>query len=318
MYTVPGMYGTYNNVIGLGAGGLQQNIGMVVPQGQVPLHQYYPGYAGPVMMYTNSPPSSPQPSPPSSPMAQVHSGMQHSQGQSHIVASANNIAMMLAHQHPDGVDDDESKLQRVLRDASDQIREAKRVVTKSMMRNHKQKAVQVQLLRGLGATAVESIPFMRPSNARDALRSVSLLISTVSSKLVPEMRTQRQKHIVYVMRIMETYVKSMLSLVSKKEPDQEENYDESDEVSKDAIERILVKLQEAEAWIPNKLHEGENTKENVESIIKLCDTISNALTALQDSPDVTHVKQAQRSSATKSSGNVVIIDASAYSNPIKQ
>ena len=295
MYTVPGMYGTYNNVIGLGAGGLQQNIGMVVPQGQVPLHQYYPGYAGHVMMYTNSPPSSPQPSPPSSPMAQVHSGMQHSQGQSHIVASANNIAMMLAHQHPDGVDDDESKLQRVLRDASDQIREAKRVVTKSMMRNHKQKAVQVQLLRGLGATAVESIPFMRPSNARDALRSVSLLISTVSSKLVPEMRTQRQKHIVYVMRIMETYVRSMLSLVSKKEPDQEENYDVSDEVSNDAIERILVKLQEAEAWIPTRLNDDNGSNKSIDEILNACIEITTKLESLRASKNASSSSSASTS-----------------------
>ena len=319
MHSDPGMYSGYNMTTllpsGLGQGGLgfQQNIRMA-PQGQVPLPYYPQYYTGPVMMYTNSPPSSRESSPVTSP---VHRYYEPHQVQSHFVGIGNNT-VMVPHQQPDGVDDDESKLQRVLRDASDQIREAKRVVTKSMMRNHKQKAVQVQLLRGLGATAVESIPFMRPSNAREALRSVSLLISTVSSKLVPEMRTQRQKHIVYVMRIMETYVKSMMSLVSKKEPDQEENYDESDEVSKDAIERILVKLQEADAWIPNKLHEGDNTKENVESIIKLCETIRNALTALQDSPDGARAKQAQRASATTSRGNLVVINGSEYANQSKQ
>ena len=228
-------------------------------------------------------------------MAQVHSGMQHSQGQSHIVASANNIAMMLAHQHPDGVDDDESKLQRVLRDASDQIREAKRVVTKSMMRNHKQKAVQVQLLRKLGATAVESIPFMKPKSAHDALRSVSLLISNVSSKLVPEMRTQRQKHIVYVMRIMETYVKSMLSLVSKKEPDQEENYDVSDEVSNDAIERILVKLQEAEAWIPTRLNDDNGSNKSVDEILNACIEITTKLESLRASKNASSSSSASTS-----------------------
>ena len=264
-------------------------------------------------MYTNSPPSSRESSPVTSP---VHRYYEPHQVQSHFVGIGNNTVMVpQQQQHHGGMDDDEIKLKEVLADASDQIREAKRVVTKSMMRNHKQKAVQVQLLRKLGATAVESIQFMKPKSARDALRSVSLLISNVSSKLVPEMRTQNQKHIVYVMSVMETYVRSMLTLVSKKEADPEENYDE---VSKDAIERILVKLQEADAWIPNKLHEGDNTKENVESIIKLCETIRNALTALQDSPDGTRAKQAQRASATTSRGNLVVISGSEYTNQSKQ
>ena len=241
-------------------------------------------WTGPVMMYTHSPPISP----PSSPMAHVNQGLHHSHNQ--FVGIGTNI---VANQNQDGADDDERKLKDVLDDAANQIREAKRVVTKSIMRKHKHRAVQVQLLRKLGATAVESIWFMKPKSAHEALLSVSQLISNVSSKLVPEMQ-QRQKHIVYVMRVMEAYVRSMLSLVSKKELDQEteESYDE---ISKDALERILVKLQESEALIPVELAENdEDTKQSVDSIIRLCETIMTSLTTSGgNSTGGTSVRQAQ-------------------------
>ena len=221
-----------------------------------------------VIMYT--PPNS---SPPGSPFAQAQHGAQHHH---QFVGIGTNI---VANDHLDGADEDERKLREVLGDASDQIREAKRVVTKSMMRNHKQRSVQVQLLKKLGATAIESIPFTKPKNAYEALESVSLLISNVSSKLVPEMK-QRQKHIVYVMRIMETYVRSMLSFFTKKDRADEDETDEAR--SKDAIERILVKLQEAETWIPPSLTQGqkEDTKENMDRIIHLCETIKGAINVL--------------------------------------
>jgi hypothetical protein len=189
----------------------------------------------------------------------------------------------MANDHLDGADEDERKLREVLNDASDQIREAKRVVTKSMMRNHKHRSVQVQLLKKLGATAIESIPFTKPKNAYEALQSVSLLISNVSSKLVPEMK-QRQKHIVYVMRIMETYVRSMLSFFTKKDRADEDENDETK--SKDAIERILVKLQEADTWIPPSLtqpqKEDPDTKQNMKIIMSLCETIKKSIDKLNN------------------------------------
>ena len=224
-----------------------------------------------VIMYT--PPNS---SPPGSPFAQAQHGAQHHH---QFVGIGTNI---VASDHQDGADEDERKLREVLNDASDQIREAKRVVTKSMMRNHKHRSVQVQLLKKLGATAIESIPFTKPKNAYEALQSVSLLISNVSSKLVPEMK-QRQKHIVYVMRIMETYVRSMLSFFTKKDRDDEDENDETR--SKNAIDRILVKLQEAEAWIPPSLTKEQNKdadmKENMDHIIHLCETIKGAINVLK-------------------------------------
>ena len=223
-----------------------------------------------VIMYT--PPNS---SPPGSPFAQAQRGAQHHH---QFVGIGTNI---VANDHLDGADEDERKLREVLGDASDQIREAKRVVTKSMMRNHKHRSVQVQLLKKLGATAIESIPFTKPKNAYEALQSVSLLISNVSSKLVPEMK-QRQKHIVYVMRIMETYVRSMLSFFTKKDRAEEDETDATR--SKDAIERILVKLQEAEAWTPPSLtnDQKQDMKENMDRIINLCETIKGAVTDLRD------------------------------------
>jgi hypothetical protein len=222
-----------------------------------------------VIMYT--PPNS---SPPGSPFAQAQHGAQHHH---QFVGIGTNI---VANDHLDGADEDERKLKDVLNDASDQIREAKRVVTKSMMRNHKHRSVQVQLLKKLGATAIESIPFTKPKNAYEALQSVSLLISNVSSKLVPEMK-QRQKHIVYVMRIMETYVRSMLSFFTKKDRAEEDETDATR--SKDAIDRILVKLQEAESWIPPSLtnDQKQDMKENMDHIIRLCETIKGAINVLK-------------------------------------
>jgi hypothetical protein len=223
-----------------------------------------------VIMYT--PPNS---SPPGSPFAQAQHGAQHHH---QFVGIGTNI---VANDHLDGADEDERKLKDVLGDASDQIREAKRVVTKSMMRNHKHRSVQVQLLKKLGATAIESIPFTKPKNAYEALQSVSLLISNVSSKLVPEMK-QRQKHIVYVMRIMETYVRSMLSFFTKKDRADEDEDENDDARSKHAIDRILIKLQEADTWIPPSLtkDQKEDMKENMDRIIHLCETIKGAINVL--------------------------------------
>jgi hypothetical protein len=267
---------------GTGPTGLGGLGGFAVAQQNIGTTGAYPQqWTGPMMlMYTpQSPPISP-PMSPMSPVAQVGHRQSHGNG---ILAAGNNIAMLMPNDHQDGADDDERKLRDVLNDASDQIREAKRVVTKSMMRNHKHRSVQVQLLKKLGATAIESIPFTKPKNAYEALQSVSLLISNVSSKLVPEMK-QRQKHIVYVMRIMETYVRSMLSFFTKKDRADE---DETDEVrSKDAIERILIKLQEAEAWIPPSLTQeqkgDQDTQQNMKNIISLCEKIKEAVIDLRN------------------------------------
>ena len=273
---------------GTGPGGLG---GFAVAQQNIGTTGYPQQWTGPMMlMYTpQSPPISPPISPPMSPVAQVGHRQNHGHG---IFASGNNIAMLMPNDHLDGADEDERKLREVLNDASDQIREAKRVVTKSMMRNHKHRSVQVQLLKKLGATAIESIPFTKPKNAYEALQSVSLLISNVSSKLVPEMK-QRQKHIVYVMRIMETYVRSMLSFFTKKDR-ADEDEDEKDEArSKHAIDRILIKLQEAEAWTPpsltNDQKQDADMKENMDRIIHLCETIKKSIDKLnnQKSDDVT-------------------------------
>ena len=255
-----------------GLGGPTGLGGFAVAQQNIGTTGYPQQWTGPMMlMYT---PQSPPISPPMSPVAQVGHRQSHGNG----IVTGNNIAMLMPNDHLDGADEDERKLREVLGDASDQIREAKRVVTKSMMRNHKHRSVQVQLLKKLGATAIESIPFTKPKNAYEALQSVSLLISNVSSKLVPEMK-QRQKHIVYVMRIMETYVRSMLSFFTKKDRAEEDENDEAR--SKDAIERILIKLQEAEAWIPNKLAQDGTTMDNVESITSLCESIQRSLSALK-------------------------------------
>ncbi len=264
---------------GLGGLGVPTGLGgFAVAQQNIGTTGYPQQWTGPMMlMYT---PQSPPISPPMSPVAQA--GHRQSQGNG-IFATGNNIAMVMPNDQLDGADEDERKLREVLGDASDQIREAKRVVTKSMMRNHKHRSVQVQLLKKLGATAIESIPFTKPKNAYEALQSVSLLISNVSSKLVPEMK-QRQKHIVYVMRIMETYVRSMLSFFTKKDRVDEDETDEAR--SKDAIERILIKLQEAESWIPPRLRKDQkedtdiDTKQNMDRIMRLCETIKGAINVL--------------------------------------
>jgi hypothetical protein len=294
------MFNTYTNVppalfvpngTGLGVPTGPTGLGgFAVAQQNIGTTGAYPQqWAGPMMlMYT---PQSPPISPPMSPVAQVGHRQSHGNG---FFATGNNIAMLMPNDHQDGADEDERKLKEVLNDASDQIREAKRVVTKSMMRSHKHRSVQVQLLKKLGATAIESIPFTKPKNAYEALLSVSLLISNVSSKLVPEMK-QRQKHIVYVMRIMETYVRSMLSFFTKKDRDDEDEYDEAR--SKHAIERILVKLQEAEVWIPpsltNSQKEDTDTKDNMERIIRLCETIKGAVINLSNGNEEVDVLDTQ-------------------------
>jgi hypothetical protein len=74
----------------------------------------------------------------------------------------------------------------------------------------------------------------------------------------------------------------MLSFFTKKDRADEDENDEAR--SKDAIERILIKLQEAEAWIPPSLtndpKEDPDTKQNMERIIRLCDKIKEAINVL--------------------------------------
>ena len=90
-------------------------------------------------------------------------------------------------------------------------------------------------------------------------------------------------------------MRSMLSLVSKKEPDQEENYDVSDEVSNDAIERILVKLQEAEAWIPTRLNDDNGSNKSVDEILNACIEITTKLESLRASKNASSSSSASTS-----------------------
>ena len=77
-------------------------------------------------------------------------------------------------------------------------------------------------------------------------------------------------------------MRSMLSFFTKKDRDDEDEND--DARSKHAIDRILVKLQEAESWIPPSLtnlqKEDPYTKENMARIVRLCDKINTSIVKL--------------------------------------
>jgi hypothetical protein len=81
---------------------------------------------------------------------------------------------------------------------------------------------------------------------------------------------------------METYVRSMLSFFTKKDRADEDEDENDDARSKHAIERILIKLQEADTWIPPSLtkDQKEDMKENMDRIIHLCETIKGAINVL--------------------------------------
>jgi hypothetical protein len=74
----------------------------------------------------------------------------------------------------------------------------------------------------------------------------------------------------------------MLSFFTKKDRADEDEDENDDARSKHAIERILVKLQEAEAWTPPSLtnDQKEDMKENMGRIVRLCDNIKKSIDKL--------------------------------------
>ena len=63
------------------------------------------------------------------------------------------------------------------------------------------------------------------------------------------MRKENQRHLVYVLEIVGTYVSSMNSLVSAKEEDPNDAAEHEEEMEQIAL--LLHKLEQAEVYIPN-------------------------------------------------------------------
>ena len=147
------------------------------------------------------------------------------------------------------IDKDEATLDRVLTDAKENLRLATLKVRRNIQRGVTQTAVNVRLLGKLGITASDPVPYDKPKNARHALGMVRRFLANVASKLVPEMRKENQRHLVYVLEIVGTYVSSMNSLVSAKEEDPNDAAEHEEEMEQIAL--LLHKLEQAEVYIPN-------------------------------------------------------------------
>jgi hypothetical protein len=186
------------------------------------------------------------------------------------------------------IDKDEDTLKRVLTDATENLRLATRQVRKNVHRGVKQTAVNVRLLSKLGIAASEPIPYDKPKGAHKALGMVKRFLGHVSSKLVPEMRKENQRHLVYVLEIVGTYVSSMNSLVSAKE--EEPNDAEELEEEKNQINRLVIKLEDALYDVPNNKRKGtpapkEAEIDNMMKVIALCREISERVQKIIQSAD---------------------------------
>lgn len=166
-------------------------------------------------------------------------------------------------------DEDERKLKNVAKDVVDQLREATQRVLKSIQRGNIDKTTSVRLLRKLGVTAEEPVEFGKPRNARDALALVRSFVSLVSSKLVPDLQKENQKHVVYVLTIVRAYISSMYAFVRKEAADDDAESDEHEGASETngpqlAVTHTLSRLQHARNTIPEKL-----TKEDEASVAQI-------------------------------------------------
>lgn len=177
-------------------------------------------------------------------------------------------------------DEDERKLKNVAKDVVDQLREATQRVLKSIQRGNIDKTTSVRLLRKLGVTAEEPVEFGKPRNARDALALVRSFVSLVSSKLVPDLQKENQKHVVYVLTIVRAYISSMYAFVRKEAADDDFESDEDEDEGASAasstsststastasttkgpqlaVTHTLSRLQHARNTIPEKLKKGDD------------------------------------------------------------
>ena len=165
-------------------------------------------------------------------------------------------------------DEDERTLKMVAKDVVDQLREATQRVLKSIQRGHIVQMTSVRLLSKLGVTAEEPVQFGKPRNARKALALVRSFVSLVSSKLVPDLQKENQRHVVYVLTIVRAYISSMYAFVRTDTADDDEDTEEDastdDSAAKKpqlAVTHTLSRLQHARNTIPEKL-----TKADLESV----------------------------------------------------
>ena len=193
-------------------------------------------------------------------------------------------------------DEDERKLKNVAKDVVDQLREATQRVLKSIQRGNIDKTTSVRLLRKLGVTAEEPVEFGKPRNARDALALVRSFVSLVSSKLVPDLQKENQKHVVYVLTIVRAYISSMYAFVRKEAADDDFESDEDEDEGalaassassasaasststasstkgpQLAVTHTLSRLQHARNTIPEKLKSGD--EESLKQITLVLDEI---------------------------------------------
>ena len=186
-------------------------------------------------------------------------------------------------------DEDERKLKNVAKDVVDQLREATQRVLKSIQRGNIDKTTSVRLLRKLGVTAEEPVEFGKPRNARDALALVRSFVSLVSSKLVPDLQKENQKHVVYVLTIVRAYISSMYAFVRKEAADDDFESDEDEDEAlaassassasaasttkgpQLAVTHTLSRLQHARNTIPEKLKSGD--EESLKQITLVLDEI---------------------------------------------
>ncbi len=206
-------------------------------------------------------------------MPVAYNGLGHGHG---LGLSASAVSM---------TDEDERKLKMVAKDVVDQLREATQRVLKSIQRGHIVQMTSVRLLSKLGVTAEEPVQFGKPRNARKALALVRSFVSLVSSKLVPDLQKENQRHVVYVLTIVRAYITSMYAFVRTDTADDEEDTAEEDS-STDAdgpaekkpqlaVTHTLSRLQHARNTIPEKLTKAD--LESVNQIEVVCGEIMQIL-----------------------------------------
>lgn len=180
-------------------------------------------------------------------------------------------------------DEDERKLKMVAKDVVDQLREATQRVLKSIQRGNIVKMTSVRLLSKLGVTAEEPVEFGKPRNARKALALMRSFVSLVSSKLVPDLQKENQRHVVYVLTIVRAYITSMYAFVRTDTVDDDEDTTEEDAITDGSAEKkpqlavthTLSRLQHARNTIPEKLTKAD--LESVNQIEVVCGEIMQIL-----------------------------------------
>ena len=169
------------------------------------------------------------------------------------------------------------ELGEVIRDFGRQMTEATMRVRRQNQGNVKSPVTVVKPLRkmkGIRSVAAtdEKLPVMTPRDPKTALELVQKLVTMLSSKLVPTIAYERQGSITYVLKMVDTYIRSIRSFFTGDVVEQEDEEDQHQDETTRSLTYSLQCVEAALVGIPSSI-ENDAHKQAAEKIRNRCNEI---------------------------------------------